>query len=148
MTEERLLKIKDVSSDGETTDTVEMETTCLFSGDEKNCTIEFDEIFAEDMKSHTVLRVKEGKCTHLLRRGSINTELIIEQGVRHNCAYCTPYGELMVGITASDFLCEKRGTLIRLKMNYTVDFYGEINQTKEMTVVVGKPVIRKEEINE
>ena len=148
MTEERLLKIKDVSSDGENTDTVEMETTCLFYGDEKNCTIEFDEIFAEDMKSHTVLRVKDGKCAHLLRRGSINTELIIEKGARHNCAYCTPYGELMVGITGSDFICEKRGTFIRLKMNYTVDFYGEINQTKEMTVVVGKPVIRKDEINE
>jgi len=32
------------------------------------------------------------------------------------------------------------GTLLRLKMNYTVDFYGDINQTKEMTVTVGKPV--------
>ena len=143
MTEERLLKIKDVSSDGENTDTVEMETTCLFYGDEKNCTIEFDEIFAEDMKSHTVLRVKDGKCAHLLRRGSVNTELIIEKGVRHNCAYSTPYGELMVGITATDFESRKQGTLLRLRMNYTVDFYGDINQTKEMTIVVGKPVIER-----
>ena len=143
MTEERLLKIKDVSSDGVDTDTVEMETTCRYYGDEVNYTIEFDEIFAEDMKSHTVLRVKDGKCAHLLRRGSINTELIIEKGVRHNCAYSTPYGELMVGITATDFESRKQGTLLRLKMNYTVDFYGDINQTKEMTVIVGKPVIER-----
>ena len=141
MTEERLLKIKDVSSDGVDTDTIEMETTCRYYGDENNYTIEFDEIFSEDMKSHTVLRVKDGKCAHLLRRGSINTELIIEKGVRHNCAYSTPYGELMVGITATDFESRKQGSLIRLKMNYTVDFYGDINQTKEMTVTVGKPVI-------
>ncbi len=145
MAEERLLKIKDVSSDGIDTDTVETETTCIYYGDTDNYTIEFDEMFAEDMKSHTVLRVKDGSCAHLLRRGSINTELIIEKGVRHNCAYATPYGELMVGITASDFISEKRGNLLRLKMNYTVDFYGEINQTKEMTVVVGKPVAERKD---
>ena len=143
MTEERLLKIKDVSSDGVDTDTVEMETTCRYYGDDVNFTIEFDEIFAEDMKSHTVLRVKDGKCAHLLRRGSVNTELIIEKGVRHNCAYSTPYGELMVGITATDFESRKQGTLLRLRMNYTVDFYGDINQTKEMTIVVGKPVVER-----
>ena len=143
MTEERLLKIKDVSSDGETTDTVEIETTCSYYETDDSYTVEFDEIFAEDMKSHTVLRVKNGNTAHLLRQGSINTELIIEKGVRHNCAYCTPYGELMVGITATEFESAKRGNLIRLKMNYTVDFYGEINQTKEMTVVVGKPVAER-----
>lgn len=145
MTEERLLKIKDVSSDGVDTDTVEMETTCRYYGDEINYTIEFDEIFAEDMKSHTVLRVKDGKCAHLLRRGSINTELIIEKGKRHNCAYSTPYGELMVGITATDFESRKQGNLLRLKMNYTVDFYGDINQTKEMTVIVGKTVTERKD---
>ena len=143
MTEERLLKIKDVSSDGVDTDTIEMETTCRYYGDDVNFTIEFDEIFAEDMKSHTVLRVKDGKCAHLLRRGSVNTELIIEKGVRHNCAYSTPYGELMVGITATDFESRKQGTLLRLRMNYTVDFYGDINQTKEMTIIVGKPVVER-----
>ncbi len=144
MTEERLLKIRDVSSDGVDTDTVEMETTCRYYGDDLNYTIEFEELFAEDMKSNTVLRVKDGKCAHLLRRGSINTELIIEKGVRHNCAYSTPYGELMVGITATSFESRKMGTLLRLKMNYTVDFYGDINQTKEMTVTVGRPVIKGE----
>ncbi len=145
MTEERLLKIKDVSSDGVDTDTVEIETTCRYYGEENNYTIEFDEIFAEDMKSHTVLRVKDGKCAHLLRQGSINTEIIIEKGVRHNCAYSTPYGELMVGITATDFESRRQGNLLRLKMNYTVDFYGDINQTKEMTVTVGKPVIGRKD---
>jgi uncharacterized beta-barrel protein YwiB (DUF1934 family) len=145
MTEERLLRIKDVSSDGVDTDTVEMETTCRYYGDDLNYTIEFEELFAEDMKSTTVLRVRDGKCAHLLRRGSINTELIIEKGVRHNCAYSTPYGELMVGITA--FLFESKATedRLHLQMNYTVDFYGEVNQTKEMTVIVGKPVGERKE---
>lgn len=143
MTEERLLRIKDVSSDGVDTDTVEMETTCRYYGDDLNYTIEFEELFAEDIKSTTVLRVRDGKCAHLLRRGSINTELIIEKGVRHNCAYSTPYGELMVGITATGFESRKMGTLLRLKMNYTVDFYGDINQTKEMTVTVGRPVVER-----
>lgn len=138
--EERVLKITDISSDGETTDKVEMDTTCAYYGSPDNYTVEFDEIFAEDMKSHTTLRVKNGTCAHLLRQGSINTELIIENGVRHNCAYSTPYGELMVGITASQFVSRADENGVYLKMDYTVDFYGEVNQTKEMTVEVGKAV--------
>ena len=138
--EERVLKITDISSDGETTDKVEMDTTCVYYGSPDNYTVEFDEIFAEDMKSHTTLRVKNGTCAHLLRQGSINTELIIENGVRHNCAYSTPYGELMVGITASQFVSRADENGVYLKMDYTVDFYGEVNQTKEMTVEVGKAV--------
>lgn len=140
MNEERLLKITDISSDGVDTDKVEMETTCIYYGTPDNYTVEFDEIFAEDMKSHTVLRVKDGECAHLLRRGSINTELIIEKGKRHNCAYATPYGELMVGITAQQILSDAKEDSLKLKMNYTIDFYGEVNQTKEMTVTVGKKI--------
>lgn len=140
MNEERLLKIIDISSDGVDTDKVEMETTCIYYGTPDNYTVEFDEIFAEDMKSHTVLRVKNGECAHLLRRGSINTELIIEKGKRHNCAYATPYGELMVGITAQEISSDAKENSLKLKMNYTIDFYGEVNQTKEMTVTVGKKI--------
>lgn len=140
MNEERLLKIIDISSDGVDTDKVEMETTCIYYGTPYNYTVEFDEIFAEDMKSHTVLRVKNGECAHLLRRGSINTELIIEKGKRHNCAYATPYGELMVGITAQEISSDAKEDSLKLKMNYTIDFYGEVNQTKEMTVTVGKKI--------
>ena len=145
MADERILKITDISSDGETTDKVEMDTTCVYYGTPDNYTVEFDEIFAEDMKSRTILRVKNGNCAHLLRRGSINTELIIEKGVRHNCAYSTPYGELMVGITASEFLSEATEDSLFLRMNYAVDFYGEINQTKEMTVEVGRRLPERKE---
>ncbi len=140
MTKERTLKVIDVSSDGETTDTVEMDTTCIYYGETDNYTVEFDEIFSEDMKSHTVLRVKNGSCAHLLRRGSINTELIIEKGTRHTSAYSTPYGEFMVGITATDFINDVKNDGLVLKMYYTVDFYGEINQTKELTLIVGPEV--------
>ena len=145
MTENRLLKITDISSDGETTEKVEMETSCVYYGTAENYTVEFDEIFAEDMKSHTTLRVKNGICAHLLRQGSINTELIIEKGVRHNCAYSTPYGELMVGITATEFISNASESKLYLQMNYTVDFYGGINQTKEMTVEVGNVIPERTE---
>lgn len=140
MIQERTLKITDVSTDGETTEKTEMATTCRYFGTPDNYTVEFDEIFAEDIKSRTVLRVKDGNCAHLLRRGDINTELIIENGIRHNCAYSTPYGELLVGITASDFISSPRENGLYLRMNYTVDFYGEVNQRKEMTLEVGKVI--------
>lgn len=145
MTEERTLKIIDISSDGENTDKVEMDTTCIFYGNADNYTVEFDEIFSEDMKSHTVLRVKNGSCAHLLRCGSINTELIIENGTRHTSAYSTPYGEFMIGITATDFISDFKKDGLALKMQYAVDFYGEINQTKELTLIVGQTVSERKE---
>ena len=45
------------------------------------------------------------------------------------------------------FLFESKATedRLHLQMNYTVDFYGEVNQTKEMTVIVGKPVGERKE---
>ncbi len=137
MAKERALTVIDVSSDGKDSDTVKMETTCIYYGDTDNYTVEYDEIFAEDMKSHTVLRVKNGSCVHILRQGSINTELTIEKGVRHTSAYSTPYGELMVGITASSIVNLKTPEGHTLKMYYDVDFYGEVNQTKELTIIVG-----------
>ena len=105
-------------------------------------TVVYNETDEELKGCCTELKYSNGTIV-MTRTGKYNTELIIEKGVRHNCAYSTPYGELMVGITATDFESRKQGTLLRLRMNYTVDFYGDINQTKEMTVVVGKPVAER-----
>lgn len=99
--------------------------------------MEFDEVFAEDMHSRTVLKVKDGKRALLLRQGAINSELAIELGTRRESAYSTPYGRFAVGITASEFISRADENGVYLKMVYAVDFYGEVNQTKELTLEVG-----------
>ena len=45
----------------------------------------------------TVLRIEGGRVT-LLREGSVNSQMVFEEGCRHLSMYETPYGALSVGI--------------------------------------------------
>ena len=45
----------------------------------------------------TVLRIEGGRVT-LLREGSVNSQMVFEEGRRHLSMYETPYGSLSVGI--------------------------------------------------
>ena len=45
----------------------------------------------------TVLRIEGGRVT-LLREGSVNSQMVFEEGCRHLSMYETPYGSLSVGI--------------------------------------------------
>ncbi len=57
----------------------------------------------------------------LERSGDMSSRLVIQSGVRNNCFYSTPQGELTLGIygkTVENRLSDKGGTL---KMEYTID---------------------------
>ena len=45
----------------------------------------------------TVLQIEGGRVT-LLREGSVNSQMVFEEGCRHLSMYETPYGALSVGI--------------------------------------------------
>ena len=47
--------------------------------------------------SATVLQIEGGRVT-LLREGSVNSQMVFEEGCRHLSMYETPYGALSVGI--------------------------------------------------
>ena len=137
MEKERIIKISDLQNTEEGEDRIEITTRGTFIGDEENYTLEFDEIFDDGLKSHTVLTVKDGKSVNLLRRGDMNNEIILEAGKRHNFQYQTPYGEMQMGVfanTVENKMTPDGGTL---KLVYTIDFYGNFTSAKEMLIEVG-----------
>lgn len=137
MEKERIIKISDLQTTEEGEDRIEITTRGTFIGDEENYTLEFDEIFDDGLKSHTVLTVKDGKSVNLLRRGDMNNEIILEAGKRHNFQYQTPYGEMQMGVfanTVENKMTPDGGTL---KLVYTIDFYGNFTSAKEMLIEVG-----------
>ena len=69
MENERIIKITSLQRTEDGEDTIEITTRGTLSGDNENYTLEFDEIFEDGLKSHTVLTVKDGKSVNLLRRG-------------------------------------------------------------------------------
>ena len=137
MENERIIKITDLQTTEEGEDRIEITTRGTLSGDEDNYTLEFDEIFEDGLKSHTVLTVRDGKSVNLLRRGDMNNEIILEAGKRHNFQYGTPYGEMQMGVFANTVESKMTSEGGTLKLVYTIDFYGNFTSAKDMLIEVG-----------
>lgn len=69
----------------------------------------------------TKLSVKGSDTVIMERSGEMSSRLVIEKGIRNNCYYSTPYGELVIGIFGESIknrLTENGG---ELSMSYTLD---------------------------
>lgn len=138
MKKERFIKITDIQTDVESgeSESVEITTRGTFRGTSDDYVLNFDEIFAEDMRSHTVLSAKNGSCVSILRTGDVITELQLELGKRHVCLYSTPYGDMNIGIYTRGIdnrMTPDGGTL---SLEYTVDYNGALTTRKQMLIEV------------
>lgn len=69
----------------------------------------------------TTLTIHGSDFIVMQRTGNANSHLILERGQRHLCHYGTPFGNIVVGVTATDIkseLCESGGSL---DFRYTID---------------------------
>ena len=80
----------------------------------------------------TVVHVDGGRVT-LLREGSINSQMVFEEGRRHLSMYETPYGSLSVGIHTH----RMRSTLGESGGDLEIDYAIDID-----TLVAGKNLFR------
>lgn len=136
MKKDVLITIADSHIVDGTNESYEMTTRGTFDGDENNYIIEYDEQYDELKGCHTVMTVKERRCVEIVRTGSYASELIIERGKRHNCQYNTPYGAMLIGISAQKVkstIIDGKGTL---ELKYTIDFYGGVANETEMKIVL------------
>ena len=136
MKKECTVKLTDVQYEDGERQSIELTTKGTFRGTAGDYELEFDEIFDEDIRSHTVITARKGRCVSVVRQGDITTELTVELGKRHNCHYFTPYGELMLGISASEIedTVDENGSL--LKLVYTIDYYTNVAALKEMLIEI------------
>ena len=133
------IKITEKQYDDEQPRAIEITTTGTFRGTPGDYVLRFDEIFSEDIKSQTVITVRGGTNVSIVRHGDITTEITVEKGQRHNCHYLTPYGEMLLGISAQtvdDGVTENGGIL---RLVYSVDFYANLETVKEMEIEVDFP---------
>ena len=68
----------------------------------------------------TVVRIEPGKVT-LLRAGSVNAQMVFEEGRRHLSMYETPYGSLSVGINTRRVKNTVGGGGGELEIDYDVE---------------------------
>lgn len=90
--------------------------------------------------SHNLVKVEENGKVTIIRKGEIESRLILEEGKRNQCYYRTIAGNLMIGIfteSISNNLYEKGGTL---RMKYSVDFNNDFVSNNEIKLEIKEKI--------
>ncbi|MBR6564224.1 MAG: DUF1934 domain-containing protein [Clostridia bacterium] len=122
--------IKDVIIDIKTeqtvdgdTDLIEFTTDGRFGFNEGSYFISYDESKLLEVEGDvkTTVFIKPDNSVVLQRKGAYNSKMVIEKGIRNNCFYATPMGELTLGVFGEKVktdLTDQGGTVC---MNYSID---------------------------
>jgi uncharacterized beta-barrel protein YwiB (DUF1934 family) len=122
--------IKDVIIDIKTkqtvdgdTDLIEFTTDGRFGFEKGSYFISYEEskLLEVEGEVKTTVFIKPDNSIVLQRKGSYNSKMVIEKGIRNNCFYTTPMGELTLGVFGEKVktdLSDNGGTVC---MNYSID---------------------------
>ena len=100
---EALIKIKGIQRAGGDDDVVELLTTGFFSRQKGGYLISYEESEATGFEGAktTLLYEEEAERVTLTRSGSVNSQMVFEEGRQHTSLYETPFGELSIDIQTS-----------------------------------------------
>lgn len=122
-------------SDGTNSEQTEIITKGKYNKFEDGYIISYDESEATGYAgSSTVLTATQNKKVEINRTGTTQSQLIIEKAKKHHCHYGTPYGTVMVGITASEiksYLDDNGGDLF---FKYVIDVNSSFMGDYEVNV--------------
>lgn len=122
--------IKDVIIEIKTEQTVDSDTDCIeFTTDARygfkdgSYFVSYDEsqLLEVDGEVKTTLFVKPDNSIVLQRKGAYNSRMVIEKGIRNNCFYQTPHGELSLGIFGEKVFSRLDNNGGEISMKYTID---------------------------
>ena len=123
MIKDVIINIKTEQTVGDNTDTIEFTTDGRFGIKDGSYFISYEEsqLLEVEGEIKTTLYIKPDNSVIMQRNGAYSSRMVIEKGVRNNCFYVTPMGELSLGIfgeKVKSALSEKGGNIV---MNYTID---------------------------
>lgn len=99
MNENVIISIKGSQNyDGQEPDVIELVTSGTFRAEDGCYTIVYQETELTGLEGTTTMLRIEGPRVTLLREGSVNSQMVFEEGRKHLSMYETPYGSLAVGI--------------------------------------------------
>ncbi len=82
----------------------------------------------------TTIKVSPENVVTVMKGGTENHNLMLEQGVRHKCEYITAFGMISLGIFTDSVkvnLNDKGGTI---KVHYTIDVQSELASINELNI--------------
>lgn len=107
--------------DGET-NSIELSTVGKYGFKDGSYFISYDEselLEMDDVK--TTLYIHSDNTVVLHRTGSLQSRLVVQEGVRNNCFYNTPQGELIIGIFGEEVKHNLSSLGGDISMHYTID---------------------------
>lgn len=116
------IKIKSTQGLGEEKSVIEFSAEgTLEAKDGKFVISYFDDTILDGASIKTLLTAVGDKSISLEREGEINSKLLIEKGVRNNCFYSVPEGNLTLGIYGKEIENRLTASGGNIKMIYTLD---------------------------
>ena len=94
----------------------------------------FEDTVIEGARIKTALTALESGKITLAREGAISSKLLIEEGVRNNCFYSVPEGNLSLGIFGKEVSVRLSDSGGSIKMVYTIDV--DMKSISENTVEI------------
>ena len=135
---EALIKIRGVQRTDGDDDVVELLTTGFFARKAGGYLISYDESSAtgfEGAKTTLLYVGDQGRVT-LTRSGSVNTQLIIEKGKRHQCSYDLGFGSMIIGVSCDRIqstLSEDGG---EISFGYSLDLNTALTSENQVMIAV------------
>ena len=89
----------------------------------ENIYLSYQESELTGMEGTTTTFAVEGKRVVLSRTGTVNSQMVFEEGQQHTSLYETPFGELTVDIQTSKLLhnLTERGGVMEIKYSIAVE---------------------------
>ena len=124
-------------SDGDNSEQTEIITKGKYIKFKDGYIISYDESEATGFEgSSTVLTVTKSQKIEIERTGTAQSQLIIEKANKHHCHYGTPYGTVMIGITASEINSQLKDNGGDLFFKYVIDINSNFMSDYEVNINV------------
>ena len=85
--------------------------------------------------ARTTLTCEQGRVT-MTRTGSVHTQLIIEEGKRHQCSYDLGFGSMIIGVSCSHIQSTLDDNGGSLSFGYSLDLNTALTSEHQVTVSV------------
>jgi len=138
MIKDVLINIKGIQGLDDDSDTIEFITDGRFGFKEGEYYISYDESAMLDSgeKVKTQIYIKPDNSVVLQRTGSIKSRILIEKGVRNNCFYSTPMGELTIGVFGEELLYDLDESGGNINLKYTIDSALKLISRNEVNISI------------
>ena len=138
MIKDVIIEIKtEQSLDGQS-DSIEFSTDGRFGIKDGSYFLSYDESGLLDIEGEikTTLYVKPDNTVVLQRKGSYNSKMIIEKGVRTNCFYSTPVGNILLGIFGEKVLSNLNEYGGNIALTYLIDDDAKLISRNKVNISV------------